>query len=661
MYLISYLAQNDAHITAVQERLGLAQPPMVMVVARTVPELINQAQTLPLRAILADIALPRATWQQLTTTLRQTHPSLPVLALTATDTEDEWWHYAHDLAQLDDRPDLFLFRLQRQAERAASASMEAPAPVALPTLTAPPVPSMLSESPSLLENPQFRNFAEIFTGMQESALTESFVAWVQQACQTSRAVLLLQDPLTGAYQCAAHRGLPSSLAPYCQFAQTAPLCRWLAGTGRILLKDNGAQPGDDVLSGLDLMQAVAAVPILFDGQLVGILGIGPRLIGQSYSAFELEGLFALGGQIAVAIQHSRLHHSLRGQQEMTEHMLTVMPSGTIVLGENERIAFVNTAAAAMIGGNRASLDGQDLRALPSPLGDLAFAAIRSRQDHPRQEVEVGPEKRPLAVTALALPTTPPSALLLLEDLSDRRQLGEERERRVNLEVITNLVHYLAHELRNPLVALSTFSSLVPERATDPDFQEFCATVLQGEIGRVNLLLEQLLVLTDHADFHFGTVNLLPILDRLTNSEELRQRVVASVPLILPPFAGDGQRLETALTCILRSVTKQARPETPATLRVEIDGDRLVLHTEVPAMPDLVPEWFLNPWEQFLGQDEQYVDLGLATAQYIVEQHNGTLSISFTDSILTVICRLPLHTDAHTEESDHVEPRSRRGR
>ncbi len=659
MHLISYIAHDDRHITAVQERLALAQPPMVMVVARTIPELINQAQALPLRAVLVDLSWPRADRQHLASLLRQAHPELPLLAVTDGATEEAWWQESDDLVRLDERPDLFHFRLQR-----APAAVDAPTPTPAPAHAAQSMPapssSVVSDSPGLLDNAQFRQFAEIFSRMDESTLTDAFVAWVQQACQTSRVVLLLQDAATGAYQCAAHRGLPSSLAPHCQFSQTAPVCRWLASTGRILLKD-AVPAADDVTMGLDLMQAVAAVPILFDGQLVGILGIGPRLVGHTYSAVELEGLFALGGQVAVALQHARLHHSIRRQQEMNEHMLMAMPSGTIVLGEHQRIAFVNPNAAAMLGMLREQLDGLDLRALPSPLGDLAYEALLTREDRPRREVEIGPEKRPLGVTVLALPTTPPSAMLLLEDLSARRQLGEERERRVNLEVITNLVHYLAHELRNPLVALSTFSSLVPERASDPDFQEFCATVLQGEIGRVNLLLEQLLVLTNHADFHYGTVELAPIIDRVTNSEAMRQRVVASLPLSVPSFIGDGQRLETAFTCILRTVTNLARPETPATLRMEVEDSRLIVHTEVPAQPDLAPDWLLSPWEQFLGKDEQYVDLGLATAQYIIEQHDGLMTVSCSDHILTVVCRLPLRSEARKEEIDNVKPSSRRGR
>ena len=256
MFLIGYLAHDDA-ITAVQERLALAKPALVPVVAHGVPELIGQVQTLPLRAIIADASWPRATWVHLVTTVRATHPELPIFALAPHASPDSWWELADDLLLLDDPLELFLFRLQR----AAQAPTPPPEPDIARAMLRPP-----GDAVGLLDNAQFRQFAQIFSRMDEPTIMEAFVAWVQQACQTSRAVLMLRDETTGDFCCRAHRGLPSTLVPHCRFPQTAPICRWLMTNGRILLRE-GATSGAEVLGGLDLLQAQAAVPILFDGPI----------------------------------------------------------------------------------------------------------------------------------------------------------------------------------------------------------------------------------------------------------------------------------------------------------------------------------------------------------------------------------------------------------
>lgn len=654
MYLVSYLAHDTHHLDALQERLALAAPAIGLVTARTAPDVINHVQTLPVRAVVFDLALPREVATALGESLRRLQPDLPIFAMSPDATPLPWWQVADELLRLDESLDLFLHRLTR----ARRADTLAPAP-ALPAL-----PAAGTETTSLLSAVQFRQFAELFSGLEESALVDAYIAWVQQACQTSRAVLLLRDADTGQFTCRAQRGLPSTLVPHCSFAQTSALARCLTATARILVREQTADPRAlEALAELDLLQADAAVPVMFDGQLVGILGIGPRLMGQGYSAAELEALFAIGGQIAAALHHCRLHRALRIQQEMTEHMLSVMPIGALVLGEDERIAFVNAAAAALLGKSSAALFANDLRALPSPLGDLAYATLRHRRDQSRQELEITAIGRPLAVATHALATTPPSALLLLEDLSAEKRLEAEHDRRVNLEVLTNLVHYLAHELRNPLVALSTFSTLAPERANDPDFKEFCESVLQGEIGRVNLILEQLLVLTDKIELQFHHMDLLPVLDRVTNTEEMSTTVVTSFPVAMPPLYADEQRLETALTCVLRTATRLSSLQTPVTMKANVEPGMIEVRVETAIASDVAPEKFLNPWRQFIELSEEDVDLGLATAQYIVEQHNGSLDVSAADHVLTIVCRLPLHAEQHGagEEESHDAPQGARRR
>jgi len=658
MYLVSYLAHDTQYLEAVQERLALASPPMGLVIARSVPEAINHIQTLPVGAVILDASWPREMIAALTDSVRRLHASLPLLALSTEGSATGWWQFTDDLLRLDEPLELFLHRLERG--RAAGSQ----------PLTAPPAPAAnagmaVPDRRSLLSTAQFRQFAEIFAGMDEATLTEAFVAWVQQACQTSRTVMLLRDPESGNFVCQAQRGLPSSLVPHCTFPQTSPLCRWLTASTRILIRDQTDDPlAREALAELAVIQADTAVPVMFDGQLVGILGIGPRLFGQGFTPVEMEALFALGGQIASSVNHCRMHRALRVQQEMTEHMLSVIPTGALVLGEDQRIAFVNAAAAAILGKSRAALFAADLRSLPSPLGDLAYESLIQRKDLPRCETDVSAIQRPLAVSCYALATTPPSAMLLIEDLTAQKRLEVEHDRRVNLEVLTNLVHYLAHELRNPLVALSTFSALAPERAGDTDFKIFCESVLQGEIGRVNLILEQLLVLTDHVELQFHPMDLMPVLERVTGTDEMRAAVVTSFPMALPMLCADEQRLETAFTCILRTAIRLSFHQTPVTMKVSMEAEMVVIHVETPVAPGVVPEQFLNPWQQFIELSEEDVDLGLATAQYIIEQHAGILDMSSIENVLAIVCRLPLrseHEEAGKESSYDASQSARRRR
>ncbi len=54
------------------------------------------------------------------------------------------------------------------------------------------------------------------------------------------------------------------------------------------------------------------------------------------------------------------------------------------------------------------------------------------------------------------------------------------------------VSVLAHEIKNPLVAISTFAHLLPEKYEDREFREQFSPIVGMEVKRINLLLENLL-------------------------------------------------------------------------------------------------------------------------------------------------------------------------
>ena len=659
MRLVSYLAHDDTNIDTVRQRLSLAQPPVGLVIVNSLPELLSCTQSLPIRAILLDISWPRSCWQQLREDLSRLKCNLPILAIANTTDTGDWWHYADDLLSLDDSIDLFYFRLNQTVSDIDSQMLEKGSDLSkktfIPALGEKRPAIIFPETSSMLESSQFRQFADIFSGMEEPELLEAFIGWVQSTCQTSRAVLLLNDAVSGSFTCRAYRGLPSALVPHCNFPQTSAICRWLSLTGRILLRDSDDNISLEIINELDMLQAVAAIPVMNDGQLIGILGLGPRLVGQYYSAVELEGLFTIAGQMAVALYHRRNHWSVKQQKELTEQMLGVMPTGTIVLGADHCISFVNAAAAMMINKPQSAIIGADLRVLPSPLGDLAYESLLRKVDVPRRELNLASNNnRPIAVTACLLATSPPSAMLLLEDRAVEKVLVEERERRVDLEVITNLVHHIAHELRNPLVTLATFSSLVTTHAQDADFQDYCETVLQPEISRVNLIIEQLLVLTNHAEYQFTEIDIMALIERFTDNADMKNCLVTAMPLTLPHVYGDAHRLETAIACLVRTVLRFNDSSTPATMRIELKDANLLLNFEIPTNIQISSEHLLNPWQQLLGDNEAEVDFGVATACYIFEQHQGTLAVNSNEKLLILSGRLPLNAAETVGRKDKHE-------
>src|SRR5690349_919861 len=83
------------------------------------------------------------------------------------------------------------------------------------------------------------------------------------------------------------------------------------------------------------------------------------------------------------------------------------------------------------------------------------------------------------------------AAIAIENLQLHRQMEEERLRAERLGVIGTLASGIAHEIKNPLVAIRTFAELLPERFRDEEFHGEFSKVVMREVGRIDGLVARL--------------------------------------------------------------------------------------------------------------------------------------------------------------------------
>ncbi len=84
---------------------------------------------------------------------------------------------------------------------------------------------------------------------------------------------------------------------------------------------------------------------------------------------------------------------------------------------------------------------------------------------------------------------------LIEVAVSRAQLVKHARETEQVATAGLLGASLAHEIRNPLVALKTFAQLLPERHNDPEFRAEFSRLLEKEVGRIAGLTEQLMKLS----------------------------------------------------------------------------------------------------------------------------------------------------------------------
>src|SRR5206468_653907 len=88
-----------------------------------------------------------------------------------------------------------------------------------------------------------------------------------------------------------------------------------------------------------------------------------------------------------------------------------------------------------------------------------------------------------------------------------KDLEREKRRAERLASFGALASGVAHEIKNPLVAIRTFAELLPERFTDTDFREDFSKVVIKEIARIDDLVGRLRGIAATAPQQIGAIDI----------------------------------------------------------------------------------------------------------------------------------------------------------
>src|SRR5262249_7867797 len=134
------------------------------------------------------------------------------------------------------------------------------------------------------------------------------------------------------------------------------------------------------------------------------------------------------------------------------------------------------------------------------------------------------------------------------DLTRLKTLELEKRRAERLASFGALASGVAHEIKNPLVAIRTFAELLPERFADVDFREDFSKVVIQEIARIDDLVGPLRGIAATAPKQAGSVDIRhPLRDTLlllrAQLEQTRTTVHTECPDVLPLVPVDEAQLK----------------------------------------------------------------------------------------------------------------------
>jgi nitrogen-specific signal transduction histidine kinase/DNA-binding NarL/FixJ family response regulator len=552
-------------------------------VASTDDEALRTLRMAPADLIIRDVPLSARDVPDFVTAARSVSPEAVVVCVLSADTaspDEERAAEAADFVLLRPFTSRHLETVLRQAAEKSRLLEEVAALRAVGAGVASarrPDPAAAPDLPSHALTQVIQEFAKaLAAGFDLPRVLGLFLDAVAELVRPTRMAILLADPEEGRYRIHAHRGLAPPLVEAVSLGADRGLALWLAGEGRLIqIEEAQARPLDPTARGISgelaLLQAVVAIPLLAQGELVAILTLGQRVTGGAYSRHEAEVLFTLATHLAAAIRDIRGHHQLRYQQEFNERILASMSSGVISIGPDHRVLIMNRRAEDILGLAARDVLQRDLRVLPSPLGDLLFESLSRGRNITRAEVPLALRGLPLEVSTYPVigeGATPLGAVLVFEDLTAQRALAAEKRSAEELQLLTRVVARIADEIKNPLVSIRTFMELLEERYDDAAFRSHFGAVVGRDVRRLVQVFEKLAGLVNEGDY-----KLEPLDPRQAIEECLAE--LGAQPT--PGAGGEAQLLSFVDESTQKQVTANFSAEGAALL---VRGDRDMLKRAV---------------------------------------------------------------------------------
>jgi PAS domain S-box-containing protein len=409
---------------------------------------------------------------------------------------------------------------------------------------------------------------------------------------------------------------------------------------------------------------------------------GSDEIGRLAHAFNHMTGQLLHQRVALEGMHDELKHrfeELADLKSYTDSILASLTTGVVTVDLDGRVVTLNPAAELLTGFFAGEVTGHyctELFAATPEVGDVLMETLASRA--PVASAPLTLRRRSGAGVPVELSTAPLKggdgkdlgAVAVLRDLSLVRQLETQLRRSDRLAALGTLAAGLAHEIKNPLTSLLTFTRHLQRKFDDDRFRERFQNVVPRELERINEIVERLLELARPSRLAFTLVRLPALVERAlelyaNDLEARRITVVREYARDIPPIHGDEDALYRVLVNLVANALDAMTTGGRLTLRVAwSDGgtarmarrtfNRRVRIEVEDTGPGILPSDSDRVFNPFFTTKDTGTGLGLALAHKIAEDHGGTIDFRSTPGAGTTFrVVLPLVAEVSARDDEPV--------
>jgi len=356
--------------------------------------------------------------------------------------------------------------------------------------------------------------------------------------------------------------------------------------------------------------------------LLGITFFITAILGHILSA-RVEKSEALAKQRAV---------DLESLANLNEHIVQRMQSGIVVLDDEGRVRLLNESARALL--------GLDREIYHEPLADIApelSARLNEWLKHKNgRAIIIRPQKSEIDVqvsfTRLK-PDTKFGTLIFLEDVASLRQ----RAQHMKLASLGRLAASIAHEVRNPLGAISHAGQLLSESKSINGEENRLIQIIMEHSRRMNTIIENVQQISRRGSATPKQFKIKTWLDNFIQEFIVQQKLVpGTIEYSLEPedinVCMDPSQLHQVLWNLSENAVRYSNGfpilEYKCSIKKETDRPYLDVIDHGPGIADEAIEHIFEP---FFTMNSTGSGLGLYISRELCEANQASLSLHSNSS------------------------------
>lgn len=465
----------------------------------------------------------------------------------------------------------------------------------------------------------------------------------RSACVT----FLVDEDGSGRFRMSAGRGLDRAAVRELEFDFRSAVVRQLIRSRQILSRASLSRHGQSMRISLgrelDILRAEMVIPLWGEGRLIGLISLGNRVTGRPYGDQDLDLVAAIGTLISSTLENALRYREVALRETEYGVLLHGLESGVITVNRDGRIVSLNPRAEEILEVEAARCIGKPVQKVSSVVADLLLRTLESGKPIHRQEFTFGRDARLVGASTSLLRDAhgrPGGAVMLFADITRERHDQQRRVNEMKLAEIVNLSAWLAHQVKNPLVAIKTYTELLPEKIGDREFRENFASIVGGEVERLAGVIDALVSFSEECRLQRRPTELAKLAEEAVQQlqdriKAAKVRVEASHQAAATRAEVDPALLQSALSHLFGTVVDAARQRSRLVLETrtfrEADGTgqtgegerelfEIRLYDPEHAAANMRrKETLFAPYQ---AAQPDYDFLGVALAHRIVREHEG---------------------------------------